>query len=328
MRQIHHNNSSWQLARAFIISRGAKTQADVIQVAITEDDQTGMGECVPYARYGETLASVAAQIDSIAAQLAEGLSREDLQPLLPAGAARNAIDCALWDLEAKLSGQSVSQRSKLAAATELVSAQTLSIDTPEEMAKEAMQHKNCPLIKVKLDANQVVDRMRAVNQVAPDSKFIIDANEAWSLELLNSISDDLESLGVTLIEQPLAADKDEDLVNYHGNIALCADESCHTHTDIPKLANRYQAINIKLDKTGGLTEAIHTDNLARKHNMQVMVGCMVGTSLAMAPATLLAANAEYVDLDGPALLAEDVANGFRFNNGTMSALDPRLWGSA
>ena len=328
MRQLKHTISRWPLQKAFVISRGARTEAEVIQVMIMDDHHQGFAECVPYARYGESTESVSAQIDSVVEAISNGASRADIQTLLPAGAARNAVDCALWDLESKQLGTSVGKISRLGDPASLISAQTISIGSEEEMAAEARQFANYPLLKVKLDNENIVSRIAAIHENAPQSNIIVDANEAWSIDDLNKHWRILEAHNVVLIEQPLPSSDDDDLKSYRGEIPICADESCHTSADIAGLADRYQSINIKLDKTGGLTEAIVTYKAAREHKLQVMVGCMVGTSLAMAPATLLAQHAEIVDLDGPALLAEDVSHGFHFNQGQMSALSSQLWGGA
>ena len=327
MRQLSHRITHWPLAKAFVISRGSRTQADVVQVMIEQDGQQGLGECVPYARYGETLESVCDQIDAITTAIIDGCSQEQLQSLLPAGAARNAIDCALWDLQAHQQTQSVGELSGLGDPGNMTSAQTISIGAPEAMAAEAKSYASYPLLKAKMDSDQVIERLTALHEAAPESKFIIDANEAWTLEQLNDYAPQMERLGVALIEQPLHADHDQDLKNYQGTLPLCADESCHVSKDVQALADRYQAINIKLDKTGGLTEAIKTYNEARAHNLTIMVGCMVGTSLAMAPATIIGQHADFVDLDGPALLAEDVAHGFHYRSGLMSPLNKALWGN-
>jgi L-alanine-DL-glutamate epimerase-like enolase superfamily enzyme len=327
MRQLSYSISHWPLAKAFVISRGARTQADVVQVMIDDAGQQGFGECVPYSRYGESLDSVATQIDSVKEAITQGASRKDLLDLLPAGAARNALDCALWDLEAHQQSVSVGELSQMGKPGALISAQTISVGSPEEMAREAEQYKNYPLLKAKMDKDLVLERLTAIHRAAPGARLIIDANEAWTIEQLNDLTDHLIDLGVVLIEQPLPADQDQALMEYRGSLAICADESCHTTKDIADLAGRYQAINIKLDKTGGLTEAIEVLKLARQHQLSVMVGCMVGTSLAMAPATIIAQHADYVDLDGPALLAEDVANGFHYKTGEMSALPSQLWGN-
>lgn len=326
MRIINHSVSRWPLLKAFVISRGARTEAEVIQLMIEQDGRHGFAECVPYARYGESLDSVAAEIDSVSSDLSQGASRDDLQQLLPAGAARNILDCALWDLEAKLADKSVGEMSELGDPPGLVSAQTISIGSVDEMAAEARGFSNYPVLKAKLDALDIIDRVAAIHHNAPESNIIIDANEAWTIDILNDCWQELQQMKVVMLEQPLPSADDDDLIQYKGSLPVCADESCHTSTDIAALAARYQAINIKLDKTGGLTEAIKTFTAARQHQLQIMVGCMVGTSLAMAPATLLAQHADLVDLDGPALLAEDVAHGFHFNKGQMSPLSSQLWG--
>ncbi len=326
MRTIKHSISRWPLQKAFVISRGARTEAEVIQLMIEQDGQQGFAECVPYARYGESLESVCAQIDSVSPQLKQGADRKELQQLLAAGAARNILDCALWDLEAKLSGRTVGQLTELGEPAALVSAQTISIGTVDDMAEEARSFHNYPVLKAKLDAEQIIERVAAIHDNAPNSRIIIDANEAWTIEILNDCWQALQRMNVVMLEQPLPAANDSDLRHYSGSLPVCADESCHTSADIEALAENYQAINIKLDKTGGLTEAINTFRAARAHDLQIMVGCMVGTSLAMAPATLLAQHADLVDLDGPALLAEDVAHGFHFQRGQMSPLSDQLWG--
>lgn len=326
MRNIKHSVSRWPLQKAFVISRGARTEAEVIQLMIEQDGKQGFAECVPYARYGESLESVVAEIDSVSSELKQGATTADLQPLLPAGAARNIVDCALWDLQAKLTGKSVGQLSELGDPPGLVSAQTISIGSVDEMASEARGFSNYPVLKAKLDSENIIARVAAIHQNAPQSKIILDANEAWSIDTLNGCWHDLQQMNVVLLEQPLPAADDNDLLDYNGSLPVCADESCHTSIDVPSLANRYQAINIKLDKTGGLTEAINTFHAGKQHNLQIMVGCMVGTSLAMAPATLLGQHADIVDLDGPALLAEDVAHGFHYHRGQMSPLSAQLWG--
>lgn len=328
MRRLKYTVSRWPLQKAFVISRGAITEAEVIQVMTMDGHHQGFAECVPYARYNESIESVSAQIDSVVQAISNGASRLDIQTLLPAGAARNAVDCALWDLESKQLGTSAGKLSGLGDPTSLTSAQTISIGSEEEMAAEARQFANYPLLKVKLDNENIVSRIAVIHENAPQSNIIIDANEAWSITDLNSHWRTLMAHNVVLIEQPLAASDDDALRCYRGDIPICADESCHTSADISGLADRYHAINIKLDKTGGLTEAIATYEMARKHKLHIMIGCMVGTSLAMAPATLLAQHAEIVDLDGPALLAEDVSHGFHFHQGHMSALSSQLWGGA
>ena len=325
-RKINVEHQSWPLENEFRISRGSRTSTEVIQLTITENGKTGWAESVPYARYNETLDSVTQQIESIAAQIENGIDNKQLNHLLPAGAARNAVDCALWDLQAKRRNRPVDQILGLNPFTGTLTAQTLSIDTPDEMAKAASQINDYPLIKVKLDQSQVIERMTAVHRAAPDSQFIIDANEAWNISELELYVDKLNQMNVVLIEQPLAANRDDDLINYNSPIPLCADESIHTSEDLEKVVQCYQAINIKLDKTGGLSEAIKLLNQAQEQSLSIMIGCMVGTSLAMAPATLLTGYADFVDLDAPTLLAKDRPFGMNYQAGQMSSVDQRLWG--
>lgn len=319
-------HESLPLKQVFRIARGAKTSAEVLVLSISDGQHIGWSEAVPYARYNESIESVSAEIDSIAAALEKGIEPQDLQSLLPAGAARNLVDCALWDLKAKQQQQTVSQILDLPEAKACITAQTLSIDTPEAMSEAAKALGKADLIKIKLDAEDVLGKMRAVHAAAPDSKFIVDANEGWSIELLKEVVDELHALNVVLIEQPLPAANDQDLAGFVSPVALCADESCHTSADIPKLKELYQAVNIKLDKTGGLTEAVALLKQAQQAGMQIMTGCMVGSSLAMAPAFLLTANAQFVDLDGPVLIADDREQGFVIEQGLMQATEQHLWG--
>ncbi|WP_210418718.1 N-acetyl-D-Glu racemase DgcA [Aliikangiella coralliicola] len=326
VRGVTIERQSWPLENVFRISRGSKTTADVLMVSIIEGSLIGCAEVVPYNRYNETIESVIAQIESVKHHIEKGVSTEFVNLLLPAGAARNALDCALWDLEAKKHNSSVTTLTETKPFSGCVTAQTLSIDTPEKMALAAEKLKDYPLIKIKFDQHQVLERMTAINRAAPNSQFIVDANEAWDLSLLNSISGELKNLNVALIEQPLSSEIDQQLVDYNGPVPICADESIHTSEELEKVEKLYQYINIKLDKTGGLTEALKLLRKAQAKRLGIMVGCMVGTSLAMAPATILASYADFVDLDGPALLAKDRQFGFTYDNGHMSELNPNLWG--
>ncbi len=319
---------SWPLANEFRISRGVRTSTEVLEISLSQGSYTGHSEAVPYPHYGESLESVASQILSMQELLKTGISNQQLIHEMPSGAARNAIDCALWDLRAKIDNCAVHEMLHFKHFSGAVTAQTLSINTPELMAGEAAKLKNCPLIKVKLDGQHSIERMTAIALAAPDSHFIIDANEAWDFEQLKAYAEQLAQLNVVLIEQPLPADSDNDLIGYQCPVPICADESIHTTAEVEDVALKYQFINIKLDKSGGLTEGINLMNLARQHSLGVMVGCMVGTSLSMAPASLIASYADFIDLDGPSLLAKDVAHGFSFLNGRISALDSRLWGGA
>ena len=315
------------LAQVFRISRGAKTTAEVIVVVVGGEGQYGWAEAVPYAHYGESVESVTQQLDDVAKSVSTVNSYSQLTELLPAGSARNALDCALWDLKAKIHQTSVNQLLELPAPQPCVTAQTLSIGSVESMRKEAEKLKGAPLIKVKLDTENVLERMEAIHQASPDSHFIIDANESWDIALLNAVAEPLSHQNVVLIEQPLPADKDDELLDFDSPITLCADESCHSTEGLNELVGKYQAINIKLDKTGGLTEAVALLRQAKALDLKIMLGCMVGSSLAMAPSFALTGLADFVDLDGPLLVAHDRENKFEFNNGVMSSPLAGLWGT-
>ncbi|MFS1704837.1 N-acetyl-D-Glu racemase DgcA [Alteromonas sp. AMM-1] len=319
-------SESFPLAREFRISRGAKTQADVVTVIITDGHYFGWGESVPYARYKESISSVLAQLESVKSDIAGIKDTNELLALLPAGSARNALDAALWDLRAKQTGKSVYALAGVPEVKRCYTAQTLSIDTPDNMARQAQELKQAPLIKIKLDNELVLERLAAISQASPKSRLIVDANEGWSPSQLNEWLPELKALNVALIEQPVPDTEDASLAGLNPDILLCADESCHTSENIDTLAKYYQAVNIKLDKTGGLTEGIRTLKKAKDANMQVMVGCMVGSSLAMAPAFCLCESVQFVDLDGPLLVAKDRDDGFAFDNGRMQQPSPFLWG--
>jgi len=319
---------SWPLAKEFRISRGVRTSTEVLEISLSDGTFKGRAEAVPYAHYGETLDSVATQIRQAVKNFYPNFINTDLLQTMPAGAARNAVDCALWDLRAKQQQVPVHQLLGLKPFLGTITAQTLSINTPDIMAHEAGQLSESPLIKVKLSEHQSMERMRAVAQSAPNSRFIIDANEAWSIDQLKTYVSELIELRVALIEQPLAAGQDDALIGFHSLIPLCADESFHTSEDLDNVAKKYQYINIKLDKTGGLTEAVHVLSQAKEKSLGIMVGCMVGTSLSMSPAALIASYAEFVDLDGPTLLAKDMESGFEYQNGRIGALNLQLWGGA
>ncbi len=312
----------FRLAQVFTISRGSRTEAKVLTVRITRDGVTGWGECVPYARYDETLESVEAQIRS----LSSGIDRAALQEALPAGAARNAVDCALWDLEAKQAGRRVWDLAGLAAPRPEVTAYTLSLDTPEAMRAQAATHAHRPLLKIKLGTPDDMPRLEAVRAGAPDARIIVDANEGWSAEVYADLAPHLVRLGVALVEQPLPAGQDEALLGVDRPVPLCADESCHDRASLPRLKGKYDMVNIKLDKTGGLTEALKLRDVARAEGYDVMVGCMVGSSLAMAPAVLVAQGAAITDLDGPLLLAEDRDAPLMFDESGVHPSAAALWG--
>lgn len=312
----------FRLAEVFTISRGSRTEARVLTVRITRNGISGWGECVPYARYGETPDSVAAQI----AGLPEDISRAGLQEALPAGAARNAVDCALWDLAAKQAGARVWDLAGLSVPGPMTTAYTLSLDTPEAMRRAAAKHAGRPILKIKLGTPEDMPRLEAVRAGAPAARIIVDANEGWDAEIYADLAPHLVRLGVALVEQPLPAGADEMLAEIERPLPVCADESCHDRASLAGLAGKYDMVNIKLDKTGGLTEALALRDLAHVQGYGLMVGCMVGSSLAMAPATLVAQGAAYVDLDGPLLLAEDRAHPLRYDAGQVYPPDAALWG--
>lgn len=325
-RTLTVRTECWPIAGRFSLSRGSKTAAEVVVAEIRTGIHRGRGECVPYARYGESAAQVAEAIAALAPAIEAGLNREALQGTLPPGAARNALDCALIDLEAKMSGQPAHILLGLPAPKSCVTAFTLSLDAPEAMGRAAKAAGNRPLLKIKLGLTDALPALRAVRKAAPDATLIVDANEAWTLEALSLFTPELAALGVALIEQPLPAHADAALEGYSRGIPLCADESLHTHADLARIARRYDAVNIKLDKAGGLTEATQLLKAARTQRLGIMVGCMLATSLAMAPAFLLASQADFVDLDGPLLLAKDRIPGIRYEGSLMAPPDPALWG--
>ncbi|SDI86998.1 N-acetyl-D-Glu racemase DgcA [Aliiruegeria lutimaris] len=312
----------FRLAQVFTISRGSRTEAKVLTVRIEKDGFTGQGECVPYARYGETLASVTAQIEG----LPTAFDRASLQELLKPGAARNAVDCALWDLEAKTSGKPAWELAGLSAPGPLITAYTLSLDTPEAMQASAAENAHRPLLKIKLGTPDDMPRLEAVRAGAPASKIILDANEGWTAEIYAELAPHLLRLGVAMVEQPLPAGADDGLLGLERPVPLCADESVHDRATLEKLQGKYDLINIKLDKTGGLTEALALRKAAEEAGFGIMVGCMVGSSLAMAPAVLLAQGAAVVDLDGPLLLAEDRATPLSYDAAGVHPPSRELWG--
>lgn len=322
-RTVSARPETWPLVRPFRIARGAKNEARVIVVEIAQEGMTGRGECIPYARYGETQKSVLADIARLAEAVEGGAGRYELHG---AGAARNGVDCALWDLEAQLAGRTVWQHAGLSEPSSLVTAWTIGIDSPQAMMRAAADNRTRPLLKVKLDGECIMERMHAVRQGAPGARLVIDANEAWTMDQLLHVADDLAGLGVEMIEQPLPSGKDEALAGYRRPPVLCADESCHTADDIDRLADRYDMVNIKLDKAGGLTGALALRQAARKRGLGVMVGCMVSTSLAMAPAMLVAEDADIVDLDGPLMLHVDREGGIRYDGSVMRPPHVSLWG--
>ncbi len=313
---------AFPLKEVFTISRGSRTESKVVTVSVSRDGTNGRGECVPYARYGESMDSVIAQIESLPPRI----TRTDLQAALPAGAARNAVDCALWDWEAKKAGKRVWELAGLPAPEPVLTAYTLSLDTPAKMEQQATKHAFRPLLKIKLGGEDDMARLEAVRKGAPDTRIIVDANEGWSPELYTALAPALIRLGVEVVEQPLPAGADDMLAEIARPLPVCADESCHDRASLPSLKGKYDMANIKLDKTGGLTEALALKDAALAEGYTLMIGCMVGTSLAMAPATLLAQGAQIVDLDGPLLLARDRTASLRYDERGVYPPTAELWG--
>lgn len=321
LRTVRFGVERLPLRAPFRIARGTKSEVDVVVVTITQDGVSGRGEGTPTGRYDQTPASVMAQLEQVRSAISEGVDRDELRSLLPPGTARNAIDCAMWDLEARR--DPVGQPP---FAGPVVSARTISIDAPEAMGAAARAVASARLIKVKLSADEPAERLRAVRAAAPQAMLIVDANESWSIETLTAMQGPLVEADVRLVEQPLASREDAALLGFKSSIPICADESCHVAADVERLRDRYDAVNIKLDKTGGLTEALDLLTAARTAGMSVMVGCMLGSSLAMAPAFHLARLADYADLDGPWWMQEDRPGGMMFeeDGGVFPPAD-ELW---
>jgi L-Ala-D/L-Glu epimerase / N-acetyl-D-glutamate racemase len=316
----------WPIAGSFTISRGAKTEAVTVVAELSRGGLTGRGECVPYPRYGETPEATLAALKSMREPLRRGLDRQALQQAMPAGAARNALDCAWLDLEAKTRGQRVWDMLGRPAPRPCTTAYTISLGTPEAMAAATAQAAHRRLLKIKLGGDGDGARIKAVRQAAPDSELIVDANEAWTPDNLEQHLAECAEADVTCVEQPLPAGRDEALAKIKRPLAVCADESVHDRPTLAGLRERYDAINIKLDKTGGLTEALEMADAARALGFEIMVGCMVATSLAMAPAMLLAGAARFVDLDGPLLLKRDREGGLRYDGSLVYPPEATLWG--
>jgi L-alanine-DL-glutamate epimerase-like enolase superfamily enzyme len=316
----------WPIAGAFTISRGAKTEAIMVVAEVSRGGHTGRGECVPYARYGETPEATLAALLSMRKALRKGLGRQALQAALPAGAARNALDCALIDLEARIGGRRAWELLGRPAPQPSTTAFTISLGTPEAMAAATAKAAHRPLLKIKLGGEGDGDRIAAVRKQASESELIVDANEAWTPANLEQNLAACAAAGVTLVEQPLPAGQDELLGHIRRPVAVCADESVHDRASLNGLRERYDAVNIKLDKSGGLTEALAMADAARALGFEIMVGCMVATSLSMAPAMLLTPQARFVDLDGPLLLAKDRDDGLRYDGSTVYPPDAAFWG--
>ena len=326
MRSLSVREEHWPLASAFVIARGAKTEAHVLVVEIAEGGAVGRGEATPYARYGQTMGGEIARIEAMRGAVEAGLSRQDLQDLAPAGAARNALDCALWDLEAKRSGVPAWKAAGRNRLDPVKTCYTISLDTPEAMAQAARAVARRPFLKLKIGGRDDLDRVIAVREAAPRARLVVDANEGLEFDDLVRLAQDFARLDVKMIEQPLKAGEDGVLEGYQSPVPLCADESLHTRAELAVCARRYGAVNVKLDKAGGLTEALAVVVQARALGLQVMAGCMVATSLAMAPAMIIAQGADVVDLDGPLLLARDRQPGLVFDGALIHPTPPELWG--
>jgi L-alanine-DL-glutamate epimerase-like enolase superfamily enzyme len=325
-RDLFVRAERFPLAAAFTISRGTKTEAAVLTCTIRDGANAGDGECVPYARYGETLENVTEQIESARSAIENGASREELLSIMKPGAARNAVDCALWDLEAKSGAGPVAGRIGVAPAKPLITAYTISLGEPEQMGAAARENAHRPVLKVKVGTEDDVSRIAAVAEAAPNARIILDANEGWTEDNIRKHLLAAARYRVAVVEQPLPAGRDEILRNIPHPVPVCADESVHTVEGLEQLLGLYDAINIKLDKTGGLTGALTLHQRARELGFGIMVGCMVGTSLAMAPAVLLAQDADFVDLDGPLLLAKDREEPLTYRGSLVYPPSPALWG--
>ena len=325
-KTLEISTEAFPIAGSFTISRGSKTQAHVVVCMIREDGFTGRGECVPYGRYGESIDSVMAEIEAIRADLTAGLDRLSLQHAMKAGAARNAVDCALWDLEAKRAGTSVAALLGISALKPLVTAYTISLGEPDAMARQAADVSHRALLKVKVGTRDDEAHIRAVRDAAPQSAIILDANEGWSDDTVRRHLAIAAEAGIAVIEQPLPAGADGILATIERPVPVCADESVHLTEDLAGLTDRYDAVNIKLDKTGGLTQAWAMRAEAKRLGLGIMVGCMVGSSLSMAPALMVAQDADFVDLDGPLLLSRDRAPGLVYEGSSVWPPDAALWG--
>jgi L-alanine-DL-glutamate epimerase-like enolase superfamily enzyme len=317
---------AWPLARPIMTALGVETTVDAVVAEISDVESRGRGECVPLRRYGESIDSVVAALEAMKGAVFSGLNRDSLQHALPPGAARNALDCAFWDIDAKRAYCSVTELAGLGAASPLMTAFTVAFDTPDKMAELAAANRTRPLLKLELGGDGDVERVRAVRQAAPATRLIVDAQESWSEAQLGEYLPMLIDLRVALIEQPLPSDADDALARMAHAIPLCADESCRTLADLDRLDGKYEAINIKLDKVGGLTEALALAAEAKRRGLRIMVGGVISTSLGIAPALLVAQQADIVDLDGPLRLALDRGAGLRYDGSTIGPADPKLWG--
>lgn len=328
MRSLIARSDNFPLVAPFRISRGVKTAADVVTVEIAAEGHVGRGEGVPYPRYGETIESALAAIESVRGAIEAGAGRAEINALMSPSAARNAVDCALWDFEARLAGKSVTALIGRVPVGPTPTALTVSLDTPEAMGAAALKLADVPLVKVKVDRSDPAAQIRAVRAAAPKPKLIVDPNESWTIAEVQGLQSLLVDLRVDLLEQPLPAAEDAVLEGFRSAVPIAADESAHVAGDLDALMQKYQVINIKLDKTGGLTAALELADAARAKGMGLMTGCMICSSLSIAPALIIAADAAFTDLDGPVWLANDRAGGVTCTNGILTPASPALWGGA
>jgi L-Ala-D/L-Glu epimerase / N-acetyl-D-glutamate racemase len=324
--QVEFRRVDWPYVSPFRISYKVSSVAETVQVQLTEGEFVGRGEALGVSYHGETIASMLAQLESVKSALLSGISRPELAKLLPPGGARCALDCALWDLEAKRSGKRAWELAGLASVKSITSDYTLSLDSPKNMAQAAAAVRQYSMLKLKLAGEGDLERVRAVRAVRPDAELTVDANQAWNERQLREFTPKLAELGVRLIEQPLRVGADDALLSFESPVPICADESCQTAESLAQLAGKYQYVNIKLDKTGGLTEALHLARAAERQGFKLMVGCMAGSSLSMAPAFIVGQICDFVDLDGPLLASADIAHPIRYEGGRMSAPERTLWG--
>lgn len=324
--QLELNQVNWAFVSPFRIAYRTQTHAETVQVCLRDGPFVGRGEAMGVSYHGETVESMFKQLAGLSKEIVRGISREDLQSLLAPGGARNALDCALWDLEAKRTARHAWELAGLPSVAPLVTAYTLSLDSPKSMARVAAAALQYRLLKLKLDGTDDVERVAAVRDARPDVRIIVDANQSWTWQYMHDVTPKLAALGVELIEQPLPAGQDDALADFRSPVPLCADESCHTRLSLPSVSGKYQFINIKLDKTGGLTEALALARQAQQEKLKLMVGCMAGSSLSMAPAFIVGQCCTVVDLDGPLLSAADVPHGIRYEGSSMYPPEAALWG--
>jgi len=325
MYEVTVRPKSWELSKPFKISRGTEYESEVIWCEISDGDYAGRGEAAGVTYGRETIESITAEVNDVAGQIRDGITREELQQLMSAGGARNAVDCALWDLEAKRSGKTVWEMIGWQPKP-VTTVYTVGMDDLDVIQNDAAAHSDCPILKVKVGIGDPIEQITAIRKGAPQSSIVIDANQGWVVADLERYSESLKELGVTMIEQPMLAADDEALRGYDSLLPLCADESCSTSADLERLAGLYSMVNIKLDKTGGLTEALALAEQALEMGFDLMVGNMLGSSLGMAPAFVIAQKCKVVDIDGPLLQKEDCDHAMHYENGNVSVFDPALWG--